>query len=320
MEQNSKYPKPILKWVGGKTQIIDEVISKFPKNINNYREIFLGGGSVLLAFLTEIKNANIKVNDIYAYDLNSNLIDLYNNIKNNPKELFEETNKLKQEYEALFGNIKNLKDYEEKFKKEENKRQKINPKTKKEAEKSPEHYYYWIRNEFNNNKNITNIQKSAMFIFLNKTCFRGLYRIGPNGFNVPYGNYIKPEIINEEHILEISNLIQNVIFTHMSFEDSINQVEPDDFVYLDPPYVPEKMESFVGYNADGFDEAQHIYLFELCNEMYNCGIKFLMSNSDDELVKNSFDKTKFIIKTIKCKRAINSKNPDATTNELLIFY
>ena len=155
------------------------------------------------------------------------------------------------------------------------------------------------------------INCSAMFIFLNKTCFRGLYRVGPNGFNVPYGNY-KNIII--EPFENISILIKDVIFECLKFEDSMKKIKLGDFVYLDPPYVPETKKSFVKYNKEGFSEQQHLELFKTIKES---GVNFVMSNSDTELVNNSFENY-YNINIIECRRAINSKNPGSTVNELII--
>ena len=159
---------------------------------------------------------------------------------------------------------------------------------------------------------------SAIFIFLNKTCFRGMFREGPNGYNVPYGNYSKPEIVNKKHLLRISKLIKNVNFTHMDFSESIKNVKTKDFVYLDPPYAPETKTSFVGYTKKGFDIELHDNLFKKCNELKDKKIKFLLSNANVELVQNAFPKEKFTIKIIVCKRSINSKKPGSKTEEVLI--
>lgn len=293
------YEKPIIKWIGGKTQIIDTVIENFPNEINNYHELFLGGGSVLIAVLQNVQKNKIKINGtINAYDINETLINMYKNIQNNSEQVIIEINKII----TIYNNIENIS---------------INrkPITILESKTSQESYYYWIRIQFNK---LTQEQKntflgSAYFIFLNKTCFRGVYREGPKGFNVPFGHYKNPEIINEEHIKRISKLIKNVKFNCSSFEQTFNKIDKNDFIYLDPPYAPENNKSFVGYTSLGFTLEQHNLLFSLCKKF-----KFLMSNADVELVKNSFLDTLYTIKIISCKRSINSKKPGSKTNEVLI--
>jgi DNA adenine methylase len=295
------YTKPILKWVGGKTQIIDKVMDKFPKNIYNYHELFVGGGSVLLALLDSLKHKKIKVSGaINAYDLNETLINLYINIQKNHQEVIDSLKKITEEFNKLEGDIINRK-----------------PKNLEEAVTSQESYYYWIRSKFNDleQEEKNKVLGTAYFIFLNKTCFRGVYREGPNGFNVPFGHYKNPSILDEVHIKKVSKLIEKVNFIHSGFDDSFknNNINKTDFLYLDPPYAPENETSFVGYTSDGFNLEKHKLLFKLCKD-YN----FLMSNADVKLVRDSFNDKKFTIESIDCRRAINSKKPDAKTKEVLI--
>lgn len=304
MVKQLKYPKPIVKWVGGKTQIIDKIVSELPRELNNYHEIFLGGGSVLFALLTEFNNNKIKINgNIYAYDLNEPLIYLYKNIQINHIELYNEIQKLITEFNSCGNGEINRK-----------------PKNINEAKISRENYYYWIRSEYNNllsNEKKT-IIGSAMFIFLNKTCFRGVFRVGPNGFNVPYGHYNNPEIINKEHLDEIHVLIQNVIFECCDFTKSLKNIELNDYVYLDPPYAPETNTSFVGYTENGFTIDDHNNLFNLIHKLTGTNIKILLSNSDVCLIRDNFTNEKYIITSILCKRTINSKNPQSKTKEVII--
>lgn len=299
------YTKPILKWVGGKTQIIDKIIASFPKTINNYHEIFLGGGSVLIAFLENVKNNKIKLNGkVYAYDLNDKLINMYLNIQKNSNEVIKELKTLKDDYESITDIEINRK-----------------PTNITEAKTSHESYYYYIRSKYNkmNQNELKTPLASSMFIFINKTCFRGLYREGKNGINVPFGHYKSPSIYDEKHIKKISTLIKDVTFTNLSFEQSLTKPITGDFVYMDPPYAPEKETSFVGYTTDGFGIDKHKLLFNTSISLYNNKISFVMSNSDVTLVKNAFtDNNKFVIDTFSCKRCINSKNPKAKTNEILI--
>jgi len=307
INNNIEYVKPLIKWVGGKTQIIDKIIDNFPNVINNYHEVFLGGGSVMLALLQNIENNKIKLTGlINVYDINMSLIYLYKNIQNKSNEVLVEINKIITIYNNLKGDVINMK-----------------PKNLDEGLTSQESYFYWIRTEFNK---LTQEQKNlpkgtAYFIFLNKTCFRGVYREGPKGFNVPFGHYKNPEIINEEHVLVIKNLIKNVNFVHSTFENTFDIIKKqqrdnnseNNFIYLDPPYAPENEKSFVGYTSKGFNLEQHKLLFTICKDY-----KFLMSNADVSLVLDNFNSPQYKIQKILCKRSINSKKPESKTNEVLI--
>ncbi len=301
-------PKPILKWVGGKTQIIDKLIVDFPVEINNYREIFLGGGSVLLTLLSYVKSGIIKIHgNVYAYDLNEPLIYIYKNIQTCHNELYDMLQTIIADFnECGDGEINRT------------------PANIAEAKIAKENYYYWIRSEYNKLclADKKGILGSAMFIFLNKTCFRGIFRVGPKGFNVPYGHYNNPEIINKEHLDEIHNLIQNVVFECCDFNISLTKVETNDFVYLDPPYAPETDTSFVGYTENGFGIEKHTQLFELIHGLTADDKKIMLSNADVSLVRENFTncvkKEKYCIISLLCKRSINSKNPDAKAKEVII--
>ena len=297
-------PKPILKWVGGKTQIIDKLITDFPVEINNYREAFLGGGSVLLTLLSYVKSGIIKIHgNIYAYDLNEPLIYIYKNIQTHHNELYDTLQTIIMDFnECGNGTINRA------------------PTNLEEAKIAKENYYYWIRSEYN--KLCLNDKKgvfgSAMFIFLNKTCFRGVFRVGPKGFNVPYGHYNNPEIINKEHLEEIHNLIRNVLFECCDFNKSLTIVEPNDFVYLDPPYAPETDTSFVGYTENGFNIENHNNLFKLIHCLTDTNKKIMLSNADVTLVRENFKNEKYSTLSILCKRSINSKNPESKAKEVII--
>lgn len=278
--------KPVIKWAGGKTQIIDSVLSLFPTTIQNYHEPFLGGSSVLLALLS---NPRIQVQgQIYASDINPALIGLYTNIQSNVDAFIQEIRRLTENFSLC------------------------------QEELQREHYYYQLRNQFNECTSRDSIPASAMFLFLNKTCFRGLYREGPKGFNVPYGHNKNPSIFNEDHIRTVSALIQRVQFSCRSFESSLQVVIRGDFVYLDPPYAPINETSFVGYTADGFDIERHRFLFVLCDSMTISGIRFVLSNADVPMVRDAFTPENYLTRIISCKRRINAKSPDSKADELLI--
>jgi len=293
----SEFIKPFIKWVGGKTQIIHQVTNTFPTHIHNYHEPFLGGGSVLLAILSLKKQGKLSITgNIYASDINIPLINTYISIQSNIKELITEIKKYLHIYNNCSGEVVNR-----------------NPQSIHDATSSKESYYYWLRNTFNNiDKN--SIKSSALFIILNKLCFRGIYREGPNGFNVPYGHYKNPSVIDETHLYIISDLIKDVKFMVKPFQSSLQNINVDDFVYIDPPYAPETSKSFVKYNKEGFGLDQHKSLF---NILTKSKFKFVMSNSNVQLVLDNF--ANYSIQEIMCKRRVNSKKPQSTTTEVLIY-
>ena len=287
--------KPFIKYVGGKTQILDNVFELFPDKINNYYEPFIGGGSVLIELLERIEKGDISVENIFISDINSVLINCYNMIKYDCDNLI----KLLEEYK---------KNYESEKEVEYPPRHKfiINEKW---IGKGKQYLYYYYRDLYNKTTDI-NI-KSALLIFLNKTCFRGLYRVGPNGFNVPYGNYKKPEIFNKIHLKSLSQLFNkyDVNFKAHSFEE-LKKFKKNDFIYLDPPYYPINKTSFTEYDENDFP---HQKLVDFCKKL---NIKFLQSNSKCDYILREYEQ--FNIGTIECKRRINSKNPDNVVNEVFI--
>jgi DNA adenine methylase len=296
----SKLQKPFLKWAGGKTQIIDTVLSKFPSEMKNYHEPFLGGGSVLLALLTLISNNKIKIHGkIYACDSNESLINLYLHIQCKKDELYNCIDTYINEFNNISGEEVNR-----------------NPDNKTQATTSKESYYYYIRKSYNKSP-LGSIERSAMFLFLNKTCFRGLYREGPNGFNVPYGHYKNPSIVNKDELDNISEMIKDVEFKACDFTESFKNIIEGDFVYIDPPYAPETSKSFVKYTESGFDLNCHNRLFDIIKKTHDLHVKFVLSNANVELVKKSFET--FKREELIAKRAINSKNPESVTKELLIY-
>ena len=287
--------KPIIKWVGGKTQILDKVLGTFPREINNYHELFVGGGSVLFGVLSN-KDITVK-GKVYAYDKNEKLINMYRQIQANPRDVHEHLLELFITYDTRTGKEVNRK-----------------PQTEEDGLTSKESYYYWTRKKYNDLIPDTPIH-AATLIFLNKTCFRGVYREGPNGFNVPYGHYKStPLVVPLDELVKIQDLIKNVIFKWCDFRDAFEQsVTGGDFIYADPPYAPENIKSFVGYTKDGFIMDDHIDLFNL---LKNSKITFTMSNAKVELVTNNFEG--YTIKDVSARRAIHSKNPAALTTEVLV--
>ena len=300
-KEKPQIQKPFLKWVGGKTQILDRIISKFPTQMNNYHELFLGGGSVLLALMSLRKQGRIKIkNKIYAYDFNKKLIQVYKHIQTHNNQLFAHIQHYINSCHTINGTVVIR-----------------NPKNAMEAKTSKESYYYWMRHKFNA---ITenSVERSALFMVLNKTCFRGLYREGPNGFNVSYGHSKKtPTIVSKEELDRISDLIQDVEFIHSDFQESIKAVQSGDFVYLDPPYVPLNPNTFVGYVRKGFGTKRHHELFDKIQQLEK-GIQFVLSNSDTPMVRNTFQKN-YKMEIIVARRSINSKKPQSTASEVIVW-
>ena len=284
-QSKQKKMKPFLKWVGGKTQIIEKLSNHFPDEVKgDYHEWFLGGGSVLFHILDK----KIVHGNIYVYDLNRHLINLYKCIKDPEYKIFVESLfSLRHEYDTATD--------------------------KKE-------FYYKMRKRYNEEVD-DSLSKAVLFLFLNKTGFRGMYRENKKGdFNIPFGNY-KCKLEFKSDFDAIHKAIKDVHFIHRNFKDiDISTLSTDDFVYLDPPYYPEtKTASFVGYVEGGFNETCHTNLFNKVKAMDCLGIKVCMSNSCAEEVKTTFEENvKWNIELIEVKRRINPKNPGSKTHEVII--
>lgn len=265
--------KPILKWVGGKRQLMPEILANKPSTFNNYIEPFFGGGAVLF----ELKPKNAIIGDI-----NKELINLYNVIKNNPNEL-----------------IKELKTY-----------------------KNDSTFYYEIREKDRTKdyESLSNIKKAARMIYLNKTCFNGLYRVNSKGQNnVPFGNYKNPLICDEETIKDLSEFFNKnkIEIFNQSFEKTMDLAKPGDFVYLDPPYDPVNDTSFTSYSETGFTKEDQKRLRDKCNELHKKGVKFMLSNSDTEYIKKLYKD--YNISIVTAKRNVNSKaDGRGAVNEVII--
>jgi DNA adenine methylase len=293
--------KPFLKWVGGKTQIIEEVLNTVPAEMASYHEPFIGGGSVLLAVLSKQCAGEITIaGGVHAYDINPHLINLYRTVQSERCEELQQTIQTYiEEYDVCTGTTVNR-----------------NPTTLVEAKTSKESYYYWMRRQFNTLPQGT-VEHAALFVVINKTCFRGMYREGPNGFNVPYGHYkTTPKMLTLDEWRNIRDLIKDVEFHCMGFQESLKRPHQGDFVYLDPPYVPLSATSFVGYVKDGFGLDNHQQLFQMIDDLHKKKVRFSMSNAKTDLVTEHFGK--YTVKTLQCRRAINSKKPESTALEVLV--
>jgi len=276
--------KPFLKWAGGKSQLLGIIRTYYPKNfgtvIKKYCEPMVGAGAVLFDILN-----NFDVDEVMINDSNSELINVYIQIKDNSGKLIDV-----------------LKLFENEF---------IN-KTEEQRKK----YYYKKRELYNNlifDKNADDILKAALFIFLNKTCFNGLYRVNRQGkFNVPMGSYKKPLICDENNLLTVSKKLQKVIITVGDYKQTEQFIDENTFVYFDPPYRPlSKTSGFVSYTEENFDDQKQIELAEYIIMSAKKGAKILASNSDPKTVNKDddfFDELykMFIIDRVKANRSINS--------------
>ena len=309
MLSNCDLVKPPLKWVGGKTQIINEVIKNTPRRIKNYYEPFLGGGSVLLAVLSHAKATNMTIEGkVVAGDANENVIALYKNIQHNLPALLAELSTIT----SIFSKCPAV---------EGGNRE---PTSAAVAITSKESYYYWIRKAFNDiqGDDRKSASASAMFLFLNKTGFRGVYREGPHGYNVPFGHYKNAGIYEKAHLRSVSELLasRQVEFIHTPFTQffQTHKPKPGDFVYLDPPYAPSDAKSFVSYNKSGFKAVDHKALFTICHTLRTNGVSFLLSNSDVDMVTKEFPEADYETQVLSCRRAIHSTDPSQRANEVLI--
>jgi len=281
---------PCVRWSGSKKDLLNEVIGMFPRQINSYYEPFVGGGSVLLALLAHKRAGTITVKGaIHASDSNGPLIEMYKHIQKNVEFLIHKLTAIENGY---MGDVD-----------------------------ARESYYYAMRNVYNefSEEKKRSVSGAAHFIFLNRTCFRGLYWENKSGFNVPYGHYKKVPIYNADHLRDISSLIREVIFTHSSYKDSLTSVREGDFVYMDPPYVPSINEAreFVSYRTSEFTSNQHTELFAAVHQLKGRGVTCLLSNSNAARVISAFPDDVYTIKRVVPTRS-NSKDQSDTSVELLI--
>lgn len=291
-----KIAKPFLKWAGGKTQLLNAIEKALPKDIYNnkftYIEPFVGSGAVLFWMLNNFPNLQKAV----INDINEDLINTYKTIASRPKELISILQILQNEYHGLEGNI--------------------------EAKKE---YYYSKRALYNLRKEEQSVQ-AALFIFLNRTCFNGLYRVNrKNEFNVPIGSYKRPTICDEENILAVSQALQKVEILCGDYEETLQYADSNTLFYFDPPYKPlSETSSFNAYAKDEFDDEEQIRLRDFCRKLDALNHTWILSNSDvkgkDEN-DNFFDDlyADFKIERVDAKRNINA-NPEkrGKLTELLI--
>ena len=288
--------KPFVKWVGGKSQLVEQIEKLLPtggeNRLTKYAEPMVGGGALFFSVLSKYN-----FEELYISDINDELINAYQTVKNDVDNLIAKLN----EMQMLFLPM---------------------------DENGRKYFYYTFREIFNSTAltEETATEKAAQFIFLNKTCFNGLYRVNRKGqFNVPMGAYKNPTICDDENLRNIHEALKNVTIVCGDYSLSKSFIDKDTFVYIDPPYRPiSETSGFTSYNSDVFDDNEQIRLSEFIDEINLSGAKIVLSNSDPKNVNeedNFFDDLykNYKINRVEANRAINSKGDKrGKINELLI--
>lgn len=273
--------KPFLKWAGGKSQLVNIIRKYYPfsDSVTKYAEPFIGGGAIFFDILN-----NYTLKEIYLSDINADLINCYLCIRDNLEIL-----------------IKQLKHYQNEFLSLDAEKRKL--------------YYTQKRALYNNKAECSGTERAVLLLFLNKTCFNGLYRVNKKGeYNVPMGSYKNPLICNETNLRLVSQKLQSVEIVCADYKQSIDFIDNNTFVYFDPPYRPlSQTASFTSYTENEFNDSEQIALFEFIQQVDNKGAKFLLSNSDPKNINendNFFDKlySQYKIVRIEASRMINCKS------------
>lgn len=265
--------KPIVKWAGGKTQLLDRLKDRMPKKYGSYYEPFIGGAALLL----DVQPKKAHINDI-----NSELINTYSQIRDDAPSV-----------KTLLKYLDDNHDGEE--------------------------YYYKKRDEFNTkiqNKEYDSYM-AALFIYLNKHCFNGLYRVNSKGlFNVPYNNKDHGSSYNDENINALSDYLKNVEIVNGDFESCAKKAKKGDFVFFDSPYAPLNPTSFESYTKEGFSKEDHERLANLFKELDKKGVYCMLTNHNTELINELYKD--YNIEVVPVHRNINSKGNSRKGEEVII--
>jgi DNA adenine methylase len=260
--------QPFVKWVGGKRGLLSQIIPLLPKEFNNYFEPFVGGGAL---FFELQKQGKLNGKKVYLFDINSELINAYQIIKDSPSELIEELSQFKEQHSKEF--------------------------------------YYEVRawDREDDFLELDEITRASRFLYLNKTCFNGLYRVNKkNQNNVPMGSYKNPNICDRDIIYSASYALQNATILNTSYKDVLKYASKDDFVYFDPPYYPlTPTASFTSYSEFEFLDKEQEELFKVFCELDKRGAFVVHSNSDTEFINELYKE--YTIEKIQANRFINSK-------------
>ena len=299
-----KTVKPFIKWVGGKSQLLEQIEGFFPdelkkEQVKHYVEPFLGSGAMFFSIFEKYK-----IKSAHLSDINKDLILAYIIVQQKPEFLLDFLKQFQDEYDSTIQEKRN------------------------EFFLSVREHFNRQRFEINYNKISENwIPRAAQFIFLNKTCFNGLFRLNSKGeYNVPYGKYKTAAILDEENILAVSNALQNVTITQSKYADCYHKISQNTFVYFDPPYRPiTQTSNFTSYTGNDFCDKQQLELAAFFRELdQKKGAKLMLSNSDPKNINpddNFFEKAYkgYNISKISASRVVNCKgNKRGKINELLI--
>lgn len=275
--------KPFIKWVGGKGQLISQLEALLPTDFGRrkdvtYIEPFVGGGAMLFHMLQGYSN----IRRVVINDINPDLTTCYKVVRDNPTSLISTLKEVHTKYYSL------------------------------SSEQGQKEFFLQCREQFNT-KEVDDVENSALFLFLNRTCFNGLYRVNKAGkFNVPFGKYKSPTICDEATIYADSKLLQRVEILTGDFEQTINNIYGETFFYLDPPYRPINATSnFNDYAKEGFNDAEQIRLKLFCDKLDAMGVTFMLSNSDcmqGDIQDRFFDDLyiDYQINRVTASRSINS--------------
>lgn len=263
---------PWVKWAGGKTALLSEIIPRFPPHINTYYEPFLGGGAVFFAMAAEKRFKRAVLGDV-----NQDLMRAYSMLASNPDQVIA----------ALKTHV-----YEEK-------------------------YYYVVRAK--SPRELLPSEQAARLIYLNRTCYNGLYRVNrKGGFNVPFGRYTNPTICDEENLRAASEVLRDAAFVALDFKDIVAPAKEGDAVYFDPPYTPlSKTSNFTAYTAGGFTDDDQIRLRDVMVKLVEKKVYVLLSNADTPRSRELYKG--FRIEEVQAPRRVNSKGGKrGNVGELLI--
>lgn len=266
---------PIVKWAGGKNQLVPKLTNMLPDSYNDYYEPFIGGGAMLFA----LEPGNAHINDI-----NKELIHMYKTVRDNLDELIATLSRIDREHE-------------------------INPKE----------YYYDSRNLYNSKitSSLYDVEMAALFIYLNKHCFNGLYRVNKKGlFNVPFNNRLVGNSFDENNLTEISNYLLNTEIHNGDFSEIVKQAKKGDFVFFDSPYDLINDTSFESYTKSGFPREEHIRLADLYKDLSDRGVFCMLTNHNTELINELYKD--FNIEVVEVRRSINSVATKRKGEEVII--